>query len=104
MIFRHDCGQCASVTGWQPLCFGLHSGHFATAVAFRDSALSWGSLAIRWLDVGWKRARGGVKRGGFSSPKIEPDAIFPYYFDTSRHGAIRAKGHVFPPMIWGLGP
>ena len=53
MIFRHDCGQCASVTGWQPLSFRLRVGHFSI-VAIRPLLgdkirLVGRPLAERWL-------------------------------------------------------
>ena len=69
MIFRHDCGQCASVTGRQPLSFRLHSGHFATVamcplLGTQVRLVGW-MLAGSWLEPA---ERGTTEETGFYSP------------------------------------
>ena len=90
MIFRHDCGQWASATGWQPLSFRLHSGHFATIGMYpllgAQMPLVGYPLAGRWLEPSMMRDPRDQLHSPMAHPGCNKPILFRHYPSTARLG------------------
>ena len=66
MIFSGDCGRFAAVRAGHALAYRLRVGHFWILAIRPLIDTQVGSLAIRWLGVGWNLGVFGLKEDFYS--------------------------------------